>query len=69
MDTRYQGLEAAFTEIRHDKTARLSLGASYRLAKLGAEVSLSVSYTKNDSNLSLYEYDRTQVSLTIGKTF
>lgn len=69
MDTRYQGLEAAFTEIRHDKTARLSLGASYRLAKLGAEASLSVSYTDNDSNLSLYEYDRSQVSVTLGKAF
>ncbi len=69
MDTRYQGLEAAFTEIRHDKTTRFNAGLGYRLEKLGADVSLSLNYTDNRSNLTLYTYDRSQVSVSLGKAF
>jgi hypothetical protein len=41
----------------------------YRLEKLGADVSLSLNYTDNRSNLTLYTYDRTQVSVSLGKAF
>lgn len=49
--------------------ARVNLGANYRLASLDADLSFTVTYTKNDSNLPLYEYDRTQVSVSLGKMF
>lgn len=68
-DTRYQGLEAAFSEIRHDQTTRLSAGLNYHIQPLGADASLSVSYTDNRSNLPLYTYDRAQISASIGKSF
>ena len=68
-DARYQGREAAFTEKRHDKTARLALDLVYYIAPIKSELSLSISRTLNNSNLPIYQYHRNQVSLSLQRAF
>ena len=68
-DARYQGREAAFTQKRHDKTARLALDLIYYSAPIKSELSFSVSRTLNNSNLPIYQYHRNQVSLSLQRAF
>lgn len=68
-DARYQGREAAFTEKRHDKTARLSLDLIYYIAPIKSELSFSISRTLNNSNLPIYQYHRNQVSISLQRVF
>ena len=68
-DARYQGREAAFTEKRHDKTARLALDLIYYIAPIKSELSFSISRTLNNSNLPIYQYHRNQVSISLQRAF
>lgn len=68
-DARYQGREAAFTQKRHDKTARLALDLVYYIAPIKSELSFSISRTLNNSNLPIYQYQRNQVSISLQRVF
>ena len=68
-DARYQGREAAYTEKRHNKTARLALDMVYYIAPIKSELSFSVSRTLNNSNLPIYQYHRNRVSLSLQRAF
>ena len=68
-DARYQGREAAFTQKRHDKTARLALDLIYYIAPIKSELSFSISRTLNNSNLPIYQYHRNQVSISLQRAF
>ena len=68
-DSRYRGREVVYTVNRHDKTTRVGLDLVYYIAPINSELSLSISHTRNNSNLPLYEYDRNQVSLSLQVVF
>ena len=69
-DTEFDGIQAAYTVARHDKSKRLSAFMSYALPNIeNAEISASASYQDNDSNLPINTYDRTQFSLSFTKRF
>lgn len=68
-DARYQGREAAYTQKRHNKTARLALDLLYCIAPIEPELSWSVSRTLNNSNLLIYQYHRNRVSLSLQRAF
>jgi hypothetical protein len=61
-DKKYGGVPSGFAEKRHDTTHEYSLAFDWKIVK---QVSLNLSdlYVRNDSNLSLYEYQRNIVSL------
>jgi hypothetical protein len=71
-DSKYDGLEPVYAFARHDKETRYNLGASYTvrsgaLAKWTA--SLVATDVRNDSNASIYEYERKQIGLNLGRSF
>ena len=68
-DSRYRGREVVYTVNRHDKTTRVGLDLVYYIAPINSELSLSISHTRNNSNLPIYEYDRNQVSLSLQVVF
>ena len=69
-DTEFDGIQAAYTVARHDKSKRISGFLSYALPNVeNAEISASASYQDNDSNLPTNTYDRTQFSLSFTKRF
>lgn len=67
-NTSYKEKENAFDEKRQDKMYSLYSEISYKFKKrkgIQPKLSLNYSYSKNDSNLSLYEYDRQQVGVNL----
>jgi tetratricopeptide (TPR) repeat protein len=67
--SKYGGLEPAYTEIRDDKTTTIGLSGNYKIKAIDGDLILSISHTKNDSNLAMYEYSRNQISVSLGKSF
>ncbi len=68
LNTHYQGKEAAHNQRRHDKMLRTGVSLSYRLKFIESDISASYSYTNNQSNLDINQYDRHQLFLTIRKS-
>lgn len=68
-DAFYQGKEAAYNDIREDTQASIGLDLIYHIEKINTDVVTSASYTNNDSNLAIYEYDQTQVSVNLRSAF
>ena len=68
-DSKYDGKEAAYTEIRRDKNHSIGVNASYGLKAISSNLVFSINHTNNDSNLPIYKYDRNQASLSLRKTF
>jgi outer membrane protein len=66
---RYDEMELAYSEKRKDE--RLTFGADlvFKWNHMASDVVLSATHTKNGSNLPLYDFDRTQVSVTLRKQF
>jgi hypothetical protein len=73
LDTQYEGIQAAYREARHDVSKTISMDVSYNLGKLtkvrGLELQGSVSVQRNESNLAINAYDRSQISLSLTKNF
>lgn len=65
----YDGREAAFTKKRKDKLFNAGISATKYINAIDADLSLSISHSKNNSNLPLYDYKRTQTYLSINKRF
>lgn len=69
-DTQFDGIQAAYTEARHDVSRKISANVSYAIPQMdGMTLQGSVSYQDNDSNLDINNYDRTQFSLSLTKNF
>lgn len=71
-DVEYDGVEPFFGIARDEDEQRYALGVRHEFKdgylnkwSLGG----SFQYTENDSNLSLYDYDREQVMVNLGRTF
>ncbi len=67
--TRYKEKEAAYDKKHRDKMNRFGFDLSFPVKSINSELLFSSSYTKNDSNLVLYDYDRTQVFFSLKKRF
>lgn len=65
----YDGREPAFATTRKDNLFNIGAGLNYHVKPLGADLNLSISHNHNDSNLTLYDYKRTQVYLNLRKQF
>jgi len=63
-DRRYRGIDPLFLARRHDTQADLNVGVSYIPAPKWT-VKPQLSYTRNNSNLLLNDYDRTMVSVSV----
>jgi len=69
IDTKYDEIEAAYTEVRHDKTHYISAVFDYPIEIIKSNLMLTVDYTDTASSLDMYTYDRSQVYLTLQTTF
>jgi len=69
-DTQFEGIQAAYTEARHDVSRRISADISYAIPQMdGLSLLGSISYQENESNLDINNYDRTLFSLSVTKRF
>ncbi len=59
---------AALIDFGHDKTAEASLGATWRFAQRWS-LRPQVSYIRNQSNIALYEFSKTDISIAIRREF
>lgn len=59
---------AAFLRKRNDRQYDMPVGVNWHLNK-GWTLRPQLSYTKNDSNIVIYGYDRMDVSLAIRRNF
>lgn len=64
----YSMVNTAFLRQRSDRQYDLSLGANWHLDKLWS-VRPQLTYSRNDSNIVIYGYDRTDISLTLRRDF
>ncbi len=67
--TRYKEKEAAYDEKHRDKMNIFGFYLSFPVKYINSELLFSSSYTKNNSNMVLYDYDRTQVFFSLKKRF
>lgn len=71
-DVQYDGDAAGFPVARDEQERRIAAGFQhdFRAGQLDRWVlSGGIQYTDNDSNISIYDYDRRQVMLNLGRTF
>lgn len=71
-DVQYDGVAAGFPVARDEQERRLAAGFQhdFRSGRLDRWVlSGGIQYTDNDSNISIYDYDRRQVTINLGRTF
>lgn len=68
----YDAIEPSFTEARDEQERRLTVGFQHDF-KAGYldkwTLSGAVQRTDNSSNISIYDYDRNQITLNLGRTF
>ncbi|HEU0189354.1 MAG TPA: tetratricopeptide repeat protein [Gallionella sp.] len=64
----YSKVNTAFLRQRSDRLYDLTLGANWHLNKLWT-VRPQLAYSRNDSNIVIYGYERTDVSLTLRRDF
>jgi tetratricopeptide (TPR) repeat protein len=65
---KYDKINAAFLRKRNDRQYDVTVGTNWHLDKSWT-LRPQLSYTKNDSNIVIYGYDRMDVSLTIRRDF
>jgi len=64
----YGGTDPTFLKSRDDKRYRAVLGLDYHVAE-NWKISPEISYTRNESNVVINDYDRTVVGLTLRRDF
>ncbi|HUX91530.1 MAG TPA: tetratricopeptide repeat protein [Gallionellaceae bacterium] len=64
----YNKINHLFLRQRNDHLYDMALGASWRWDRLWT-LRAQLSYSINDSNIAIYDYDRTDVSLTVRRDF
>ena len=68
----YKDVEPLFNEIRADRESRHTIGVSHTVQEGWARdlaLAASVVFTRNRSTVSIYQYQRDQLSLTATKNF
>jgi hypothetical protein len=64
----YDTENVVFETTRRDKLYEIALGLIWRAAK-DWSVRPQISYTRNDSNISINDYDRYDISITLRRDF
>jgi tetratricopeptide (TPR) repeat protein len=67
--TAYEAKEAAYDEKRKDTQYSAVFNLSKEFDASGYSATLGYSFTRNDSNLALYDYNRGQLTLQVSKAF
>jgi len=67
--TSYDEKEAAYDVIRDDNARVISATLSYYIPQIKSNLSLNTSYTRNRSNIDMYEYRRKQIGLNLSYRF
>jgi len=67
--SQYDVREAAYSVARENITRTIGASVRYENPENGWDIDVGVSYTDNDSNLSLYTYEKLQATGTIRKKF
>jgi hypothetical protein len=65
---RYNKENVAFLETRNDKQVDVTLGGNWHFDKFWT-MRPQISYTKNNSNIQIYSFDRLDESITIRRDF
>lgn len=67
--TDYKGIESAYNESREDTHKNIGLNLSYVFSQYDINASLNMSYSRNSSNIEIYDYDREIIGVTFSKSF
>jgi tetratricopeptide (TPR) repeat protein len=67
-ETKFEGIQAAYTVAREDLSRQLAATVSYKLSD-SMTLDGSLSFQDNDSNLDINTYDRTQLSVSFVRRF
>lgn len=65
----YEAAEAAFSSARDETRFTLDLNLSKEIGDTGFVASFGYTFTNNDSNIGLFEFDRNQIMFQISKSF
>jgi len=71
-DSKYDGDEPLFAKKRNETEQRYDAGINHTLKKgtlKDWKITASYTFTENDSNLAIYDYDREVISLGMSRTF
>jgi tetratricopeptide (TPR) repeat protein len=67
-ERRYGGADPLFLTSRHDAQNDLALGLVYTPAKFWS-ITPQITYTRNDSNIQINQFERTQIFVTVRREF
>jgi len=65
----YEAAEAAFGTARDETRFTLDVNLSKEIGDTGFVAAVGYTFTKNDSNIGLFEFDRNQITFQISKSF
>lgn len=68
-ESNYDKREIAYTEKRSDQKTTVGGNVQYAHQPTGLDTSLGISYTHNNSNLTLHEYEKIQATFSVRKNF
>lgn len=71
-DVEYDAIEPGFTEARDETERRIAAGFQHDFKSGHLDkwsINGGIQYTDNSSNISIYDYDRRQITLNLGRTF
>ncbi len=67
--TGYDGVEVAYNKSRDDKTNTINTNLSYFIDLIKLNCTINASYTKNNSSITMYTYNRKLLGISISKSF
>jgi len=67
--TDYDGEEVAYSKSKEDSSKSLSANFNYFIDQIQSNIALNMSYTKNSSNIEMYDYDRKIVGINLSRNF
>lgn len=67
--TDYEGVEAAYDKGRKDSSKSVNTNINYFIDQIKSNIALNMSYTKNSSNIEMYDFTRKQIGISISKNF
>lgn len=69
-DTKFDGIQAGYTEARHDRATRVAAAVYYSVPSVkDLTLSGAINYHDNQSNQDLNDYDRTQITVSLTKRY
>jgi len=69
LNTTYKGEEVMFHKTRKDEHIPITTNIDYLIGPIKTNLTLSYTWTNNNSSIDLYKYNRQQTTLTLSKSF